>query len=302
MIASLSPGCGGDDHGGRAADAAVDAAALGWSQETFPDSQFDPSAVWGTASNDVWAVGVGGVIVHYDGSTWTAVPSPTTNQLFGVWGTATDDVWAVGTEIVHYDGSAWSIVPGAPADMMTGVWASARNDAWLITQNGQVGHWDGATWTLTTVSGDLLLGIHGTSPSDVWISAWKGKTFHGGVGGFSPVATPSGAATEAITSIFAIGGEVWAGGYHRLVLRYTADAWSIFHAPSSGLPFINGISASSGSDVWFVGTEGSIQRYDGQTLADDTPSLTFSTNMSGVFALPNDVFVVGDKTVYHLRR
>jgi len=56
------------------------------------------SGVWGVASNNVYAVGgtpSEGVILHYDGVTWTEM---TTTGVFlnDVWGTAADDIFAVG--------------------------------------------------------------------------------------------------------------------------------------------------------------------------------------------------------------
>jgi hypothetical protein len=54
------------------------------------------------ASNDVWAVGrddYGPLIVHYDGSSWSRVPTPEANragQLAGVDSAAPDDLWAAG--------------------------------------------------------------------------------------------------------------------------------------------------------------------------------------------------------------
>src|SRR5438093_1432772 len=77
-----------------------------------------------SASNDVWAVGsgCGTITMHWDGSSWTRVPSPSPGDLhplFGVAAVATNDVWAVGwqqtnsvdtTLIEHWNGIAWSVV------------------------------------------------------------------------------------------------------------------------------------------------------------------------------------------------
>lgn len=44
------------------------------------------------------------------------VPSPTTNELFAVWGSAPNDVYAVGNNgvVIHYDGQAWNIETDTP--------------------------------------------------------------------------------------------------------------------------------------------------------------------------------------------
>jgi hypothetical protein len=68
--------------------------------------------VWAAASDDVWVVGVDGLLLHYDGSTWTQVPSGTAASLLGVSGRTADDVWAVGLNgtLLEYDGVAWAPV------------------------------------------------------------------------------------------------------------------------------------------------------------------------------------------------
>jgi hypothetical protein len=80
--------------------------------------------VWGTASDDVWAVGgdlenedLGGVVWHFDGAEWSpedlsaAAPEglPT---LYKVWGRSATDVYAVGRRgtALHFDGESWSTV------------------------------------------------------------------------------------------------------------------------------------------------------------------------------------------------
>ncbi len=54
-----------------------------------------------SSGNDItmlnaWAVGDGGTIVHWSGSSWTTVVSPTTLNLYSVVFTNPTDGWAVG--------------------------------------------------------------------------------------------------------------------------------------------------------------------------------------------------------------
>jgi hypothetical protein len=71
-------------------------------------------AVWGSSESDVFAVGDGGTILHYNGSRWSAMSSPTGENLHGVHGTGPDNVFAGGDNgtALHYDGVAWAaLVP-----------------------------------------------------------------------------------------------------------------------------------------------------------------------------------------------
>ena len=69
-----------------------------------PSSTF--YAIWGSSSTDVYAVGDGGTILHYDGNTWSNMPSGTSDTLSAVWGSSSSDVYTVGTNgiILHYSG------------------------------------------------------------------------------------------------------------------------------------------------------------------------------------------------------
>src|SRR5205807_2376610 len=104
----------------------------------FPSPNVDArtnvlNGVAAVSSSDAWAVGYyfsnafvyQTLIEHWDGSGWSAIPSPSVgirdNVLYGVAVGSSSDVWAVGeyrdgsgeyqTLIEHWNGSAWSVVP-----------------------------------------------------------------------------------------------------------------------------------------------------------------------------------------------
>lgn len=99
--------------------------------------------IWGSAPDDVFAVGDGGTIIYYDGTSWTPMTSGTNNQLFGVWGSSSADVYAVGEmgTILHYDGAAWN--PEAPLTTKTlcAVWGSGPKDVYFVGLDGVILHY-----------------------------------------------------------------------------------------------------------------------------------------------------------------
>jgi hypothetical protein len=108
--------------------------------------------VWGSASDDVWAVGDTGQILHWDGSAWTRVVAggSVSDWLDAVWSSGPDDAWAAGRwgTLLHWDGTAWSAVPAVlPLGAGVALWGSAANDVWLAGGGGSVYHFDGSTWT-----------------------------------------------------------------------------------------------------------------------------------------------------------
>jgi hypothetical protein len=113
-----------------------------------PDNTVQLYGIWGTAANDLWAVGTDkdgskAVVWHFDGMMWSAqdvsnvVPSDEPNGLNKVWGTSATDVYAVGQTglIIHYDGQKWSRITGVPA---TNLFTVHGNGSVLVAVGGFV--------------------------------------------------------------------------------------------------------------------------------------------------------------------
>src|SRR5205823_14996245 len=104
-----------------------------------------------------------GGFIHWNGSSWTPVPSPGPGYQVGMAASASNTVWAVGyqesgnqstTLIKHWDGSSWSVVPspntGASYNDLEGVAALAAYNIWAVgrSYNGTTcltgtEHWGG---------------------------------------------------------------------------------------------------------------------------------------------------------------
>jgi hypothetical protein len=97
--------------------------------------------VWSHSPSDVFAVGPGfggGVVVHYDGHTWSPMVVPPLIQLRDVWGTSGSDVYAVGDEgILHYDGKSWTKVSDRGG---YDVWGSSPTDVFVVGSGGTILH------------------------------------------------------------------------------------------------------------------------------------------------------------------
>ncbi|MDO3702793.1 S53 family peptidase [Micromonospora sp. C28SCA-DRY-2] len=170
-----------------------------WSFVDFPftDGPITLHDVYGTASNDVWAVGRIGDLpytMHWDGKEWTPIEVPydaASGWFFSVDATGPNDVWAVGEKhvpggevplIQHWDGKKWTETPDggviSAITKLTDVTAIAPDDVWVAgdwtTQSDGgyvVEHWDGKKWTVVDVpegwtSG--LTGIDASGPNNVW--------------------------------------------------------------------------------------------------------------------------------------
>jgi len=143
--------------------------------------------VWGSSSADVFAVGDGGTILHYDGSTWNPMQSGTIQILRGIWGSSSAYVFAVGwnSTILHYDGSTWSPMQSWNRLELhfLGVWGSSSSDVFAVGYSGLIEHYDGSIWKRMPIeTGTYLkegiLGVWGTSSSDVFAVGLDGLILH----------------------------------------------------------------------------------------------------------------------------
>jgi hypothetical protein len=126
------------------------------------------NGVLALAPNDVWAVGFSTpepppteaatltLIEHYDGTSWTVVPSPNvgpksiyqSNRLFGLTANSPTDIWAFGsyfaasgsenqmTLLLHWDGTSWTIAPSP--NPTNGVFLSDLLFAGVVPSPGNV--------------------------------------------------------------------------------------------------------------------------------------------------------------------
>ncbi|MGH7620068.1 MAG: hypothetical protein ACREPM_22870 [Gemmatimonadaceae bacterium] len=155
-------------------------------------------AIWGTSATNAFAVGANGHIVHFDGSSWSAMTSPTTGRLGAVGGTGPNDVWAVGdTAALHYDGTKWSPVTRTVLDnqfvgyqpnagsFQTGLWVIDPTETYLGTigsiRRGSSLSWDdmaGPFFGIDTFVGRVV-GIAGVARGCA-LAVTDGQTAPGG--------------------------------------------------------------------------------------------------------------------------
>ncbi len=274
-----------------------------WSSMPFPAGDCFYS-VWGTSSSDVFTVDASGVILHYDGSSWSLMPYSDASGawLNGVWGSSSSDVFAVGgAPTLHYDGSSWS--PTGPEDWFRSVWGSSSSDVYSVG-NSIIAHYDGSTWSTLTdgvVATVQLLSVWGSSSSDVLATGWDSGANVPAIlhyDGSSWSAMPNVTLGcyylwgNSSSDVFGVSGDATSSA----ILHYDGSSWS---------PMISGITellravwGSSSADVFAVGDGGTILHYDGSTWSPmANPSLYVLYGVWGTSSL--DVFVVGGEAILH---
>nr|BBH85832.1 hypothetical protein KTC_05830 [Thermosporothrix sp. COM3] len=229
------------------------------------------SSVVALSENNAWAVGsyttASGqnqpLVLHWDGSSWQRVKSPTPGQgstgteLNSITAISANNIWAAGsyfdgtytrTLVEHWDGKAWQLVQSPNVETaqdstnkFRSIVARSAKDIWAVGEAAppipnskpMLQHWDGKKWQVvpyeTTESGRLL-SVTALSKNDVW----------------------------AI-------GQTYQGPGEPLTLHWDGKQWTRVESPSRNeISGLYGAVALAKNDVWAVGFSGS---FDGETLA-----------------------------------
>jgi hypothetical protein len=122
----------------------------------------------------------------------------------------------VGTDPPH-----WRVVPSPTATTLNGVWADRENDAWAVGDDGVGVHWDGTTWTATTIAPNVSFrAVWGTASSDVWA-----------VGG--DTATSLAFAAHFDGSVWSRARVIAGGAFTSVYMVSPVDGWMVQSPPNS---------------------------------------------------------------------
>ena len=164
---------------------------ISWVADTihnpYGGSQLSLSSIWGSDTNDVYAIGFNGAggnasLYHYDGKKWNVVKITQGEGGFigsdvdfnNMDGSGKNDIWAVGSRgsyygsnidsslVIHYDGSRWSeVLMQRCKSGMVSLKVLGPNDVYLGGAHGEVYHYDGSTFTKTILDTNVTISLGG---------------------------------------------------------------------------------------------------------------------------------------------
>ncbi|HRZ78499.1 MAG TPA: hypothetical protein P5044_00700 [bacterium] len=111
-----------------------------------------------------------GAIFYFDGSEWMKMGITSKNKLNGVWGTASDNVYAVGKNgtVIHYDGVEWKLMESGTDKSLNSIWGMDKNNIYACGENVIV-NFNGTEWKQVLKDNDsFLLGIDGTGSDNIF--------------------------------------------------------------------------------------------------------------------------------------
>jgi len=247
-------------------------------------------SLWGSSANDVYAVGDGGTILHYDGSQWTIMSTGTKDIMYGVWGSAANDVYAVAVKaILHYDGTDWTRLSFDIPGYLYGIWGTSSTDIFAVGEVGTILHYDGTDWYLMeSNTRKPLQSIWGSSETDIFAVGYEGTIIH--YDGVSWSEMSSGT-TQHLKSVWGTSStNIYAVGDGGTIVHYDGIMWSSIQSGTTG--YLNDIWGSSENDIYIATLNGSLLHYDG--IAWSTLYTGVEEHLRSVWgSAPDDIFTVG---------
>jgi hypothetical protein len=296
------------------------------------------TSIGGSSANDVWVTGTGGVMLHFNGSTWSLVtPVVGTNlfgvtsgsassvamvgsngtllnysgsafalspqaglPIYGVWATDTNNIYAssVGT-ILHYNGSTWTSAYAGATDTFNAIAGASNNEIFTVGSNGDASGFNGSIWSGVAMGSGSLNGVWVISPTLAYGCGNAGQL--GSYNGTSySTATPASASAN-LTAVWGdAANNVYTVATNGSIGHLTAG--STFTAMTSGTTTsLNAIHGLTGVDVWAAGNGGTVLQSMAGSVKWTAGSAATSANLHGVWdAGAGDVYVVGDAgTIQH---
>lgn len=225
--------------------------------------------------------------VAYGGNRLHALAAVSASDIWSVGTTCLDSQ----TLIEHWDGVSWSVVPSPSPlaeNILSDVAAVASNDVWAAGYTEEdvgagtlVEHWEGASWSVVASphpgTGGMLSGVRAVSASDVWAvgsyyddqaELWKTLALHWDGSAWSVVPTPNpGTYSNGLGSIAVVtADDVWAmgsfssgAGFLTLAEHWDGHQWTVVPTPNVASEYgasntLGSLVARSANDVWSAGT------------------------------------------------
>lgn len=269
-------------------------------------TQANLRAIWGNSFDNVYVVGDGGIILHYDGSSWNKMTSPVEKNLRDIYGFGSkgeEKIIAVGDEgtILKWEGNNWEKVlmkdgrTFSVSDLYA-VWGTSWNHITTYGDYGtspfkwyrEAGNWYRKTWAGWPWNSwyyERIYFSNGIQWRPYDITSWEDRHFR----------KSWEIESNGNTSIFICGQTTQGKAF---IFREKPDQEAYFKTYKKISSF-NSIWGSNLNDIYVVGSKGNIYHNNkqGEENSWNPQNSPTSNNLNGIWGqnCGNLVYSVGDK-------
>ncbi len=221
--------------------------------------------IWGSDAANLWAV-TDRELLHWRGDAWVSSGLPWFPSVYwgAVWGTGSKDVWTNSAAgVYHWDGDWSERTPDSWKQSFGGLpslWGTSTDDVTVRDGTGQHFHWNGVGWQSIASPPGFYLG--GTGPGEPWFYEVLQRLFFRLREGVwetypSPLQYCWAAWSDSSHEAWALGR---GAGIETSFLHFDGQGWSIAQTVPHRL---TGIGGNAPDQVWAVGENGAIVRFNG---------------------------------------
>ena len=225
-------------------------------------------------------------LVVANGARWRVDSVAFTDNLYGVSAVSTTDIWAVGAggRVAHWNGTGWTgtIESAANTNTLRAVYAIAQNDVVAVGDNATFIRYNGTSWSAEAAPslmgvGDHLRSVHGTGPSDLHAVGVNGIICRNTGSGWTRIA--QGVTPASLNGVVSVAGPLAVAvgqGTAPLAVVWNGTFWATLNPPGS--PTLNAVAGVSGSEALTVGAGGVALRFRGFAWATVASGVTVNLN------------------------
>jgi len=256
--------------------------------------------IQGTSASDIYVVGDGGTILHYNGISWGLENSGIVMELFGLHISEGGVVYIAGDEGTVVSGSSglWTVENTGAPYAMRDIWAAPDGTVFAVGDGSAIYRKTGGVWERMDTAGlwmNDIYAVWGFSSSDVYVVGKLGGFAHFDGEEWSRISLPQ--TTESGYALYDIWGTsaadlFIAGRPDSRLLHSEGNDWMIMDNLSDNT--IYGLWGFSGNNVLAVGNYGEILHWNGSVWTSMNDESKASVILRGVWGDACDsVYAVG---------
>jgi hypothetical protein len=152
------------------------------------DTVYPLRAVWGSAPDDIWAVGDFGTIIHWNGGEWKKESIDINLKEFDfldIWGYSKDNIYISGrmyqqkVVLLKYDGIKWNtIIENSNSSVFSTTWGPHEQKQYLITQKKYIIVNNVITTFVLPNQTAVISKIRGSASNNIFTVGHFGEIFH----------------------------------------------------------------------------------------------------------------------------
>ncbi|HOY04004.1 MAG TPA: T9SS type A sorting domain-containing protein [Saprospiraceae bacterium] len=226
--------------------------------------------------------------------TWTPVSAPSSGYN-DIWGVDASNIWVAGNGglIRKYDGVSWNINYGAGNDIL-GIHGTSSSNILAVSPYSAALKYNGTSWSQQTILSDVG-SVWTSGTSNAWALAYSGEIWHYNGTSWTSDFLPTYQLIDHYDIWGASPSNVRVVGTYGYILRYNGFSWDLeFDATNIGILItLRSIWGANASNVWAVGTDGTILKFNG--FSWDQQSSGTTETLNGVWGTDaSNVWAVGE--------